>query len=452
MKRVLIIAYHFGPTGPVGGFRWFVQSRQLVDAGWTVDVIVEQACTGIAAPETRDMESTGRFRLFVVPSFQPGGWLLRIPGWLRNSFLRRRPERSAAAATEVVSISALPVWRPGTKPSLSTLASRSLSGLGEYLHLRRWAKDAGRLAARLARECEYRAVIVSTPPHFVQEAGIRLRRRAPIPFVADLRDPWISGLGSTVEYFDPITRILGKWHEARLIRSADVLIHNTPRAAKALRDRWHRGPLPRQVVIGNGYERIADTGLPDRGVFRVLFGGSLYPFMDVRVLFDACARLRDTFGLSPEMFRIEFLGTDPNFAGTTLPDIAAAYGLALHTEVVPAKNREDAIRHAARAAALVAFDFWHRTAVVMKFLDYAQLRGGMLLIGDPDSALGDAARQLDIEVYDRDDPDAVTAALVALYQRWKAGHFPDRNDKDGVFDRARRIRELQCLLDEVEGP
>src|SRR2546430_17728372 len=53
--RLLVITYHFGPNGAVGGLRWRGITKYLVRLGWEVRVITA------APPEHASVESCPRF-------------------------------------------------------------------------------------------------------------------------------------------------------------------------------------------------------------------------------------------------------------------------------------------------------------------------------------------------------------------------------------------------------
>ena len=48
-RRLLVITYHFGPDGPVGGLRWFGITKYLARLGWKVSVITAAPSIGTDA-------------------------------------------------------------------------------------------------------------------------------------------------------------------------------------------------------------------------------------------------------------------------------------------------------------------------------------------------------------------------------------------------------------------
>lgn len=112
-----------------------------------------------------------------------------------------------------------------------------------------WVPFARRRAVRLAREESFDAVITTSPPESVHLVGRAVRRRARIPWVAELRDAW------TFESLRPpfptaAQRHLDERLERRTLGAADAVVCVSEAAAADLRARGIADP----VVITNGWE------------------------------------------------------------------------------------------------------------------------------------------------------------------------------------------------------
>jgi glycosyltransferase involved in cell wall biosynthesis len=243
---------------------------------------------------------------------------------------------------------------------------------------------------------------------------------------------------------------LGGRLEARSLRSAHTVIHNTDRARDAVAaDISIPGD---HVAIRNGYDAADAVEPPDPECFRVLYSGHLYPFMDVRAVFAAFARLRERHALDAERLRIDFVGTGTSFNDVSLAGLARAYGL---DDVFRPRARVgslEIVRYQQAASVLVAFDWLFPIAVVSKFYEYARMRGALLLIGNREGALNDVAGKLGGRVLDPSDAEGIAAAVEDAYQRWRAGDFGHRNDRDGRFARSRQSEAIRVLLDALPEP
>src|SRR5262245_33787078 len=66
-KRLIIISYHFPPSGAVGGLRWQKLARFLVADGWGVDVVCLDPSSLRSTDPTRLRDLPNEVRLYGVP-------------------------------------------------------------------------------------------------------------------------------------------------------------------------------------------------------------------------------------------------------------------------------------------------------------------------------------------------------------------------------------------------
>jgi hypothetical protein len=186
---------------------------------------------------------------------------------------------------------------------------------------------------------------------------------------------------------------------------------------------------------------------PDPKCFRVVYTGHLYPFMDVRPVLAACARLRERHDLDAESLRIDFVGAPQQFAGVALTDLADAYDLGDVFSWHPRLPRTEAAEFQQAASLLVAYDWLFPIAVVSKFYEYARMKGALLLLGNTEGALADAAAEVNLRVLDISDDQGIDQALESAFARWRSGDFDRPNDPDRIFERGRQSRRIREVLE-----
>lgn len=450
-RRLLLVSFHFGRNGATGGFRWAALLPYLRAEGWSADVIT-------SSQSEADSEPWGEhgISVHVVPSVdwpeRVGGGLLPL---LRSVRPRRRhspgtAHRSATTDAERMQIvEALSVWRPGLPVGAWSTVGRCYQRAMRVTSDLHWSIRAAQLGRRIVRERVPDIVVVSTPPHWTQVAGVRIARAANRPLILDFRDPWVVGLPEMRGYIPSLVASIEQPIEAALQRQATAVVHNTELA----RDRAleFTPPLPgvRRAVVRNGYDDPPAEASMDRSVFRIVFSGWLYPFMDPRPLFRASAELAHRHGLGPDEMRLQLIGSPDDFLGMPLPDLLEAYGLAGHADLVPRTTREEALVFQARAAALVAFDHPNPLCVVMKAYDYLQMPGELVLLGDKDGSLGMLAKAVGTTAVEPTDMRGIAAVLERAYQAWKVGRPAGPHDPERRFHRSRTASDMVTLLEEV---
>jgi hypothetical protein len=224
------------------------------------------------------------------------------------------------------------------------------------------------------------------------------------------------------------------------------VIFNTPEA-KAQSVEEFGNQVARREVVPNGHDAgAASERTPDRDVFRILFAGWLHGYMDARALVAGASRLRRSTGIDPHRFSLEFLGTGREFGGVPLMEIARACEIDQCTTVHDRRSRREAQEFQQRAAVLVAYTCPHGLEIAMKFYDYVQMHGSLLLIGHATGALAKAAERVGARVVAPDDDAGIDAVLRQAYERWVVGRYDAPHDREGIFARAHRSREMDTVL------
>ena len=444
-KRILLLSYHFGADGAVGGFRWRAMAEHLVQLGWRTDVIAAPSETLVVGSE-RYPTALGDLVEVATPAW--GLYLARLIAWFRSRrHVSQSPEPEVAVKVTPVDPDAVVLWTPPTSRSRLNRALLLVQGVATLIAEWSWARAAARAAVKQYRVARPSVLVVCTPPHLSSLAAVRLARRLGVPSVVDFRDPWVIGLEESMRFNDDdLQRAVWRRSELSVLREATVIVHNTERALWGITDALGDRRRAHHVAVPNGYEEGYRAAQPDSKVFRISFTGWLHPVMDVRVLLSAFGRLRARHGLTPDEFEICFMGTAPEFGGVPLRGLAAAYGLADVFSLRPRGSRPDALRMQESSAVLCAIDYRHPMAVPMKFYDYAQMCGTMLLIGQRPSALADAAARLGLQVFVMDETDRVDAFLDRALENWRIGAMDRPMDTERLFSRARQAERMDEVL------
>ena len=462
-RRLLLISRHFGDYGATGGFRWARTVAHLSAHGWTTSVV-----TASNSPWDSDDRHVDWMH---VPAARPlGNCVARVRASLLS--IARLIKRSASLAGFREKSLPLTVVPGNAQASLNQgellgkiealripgYAEKSpfwatLSRLAEHLDHALWARKAYRNVLRCQRSGRqgWDVVVVSSPPHWTQLAGLWIGGRLGIPFVCDFRDPWISALTDECVSDSILTRI-NLALERRILAAADLSIFNTGKALQLSRARLSHAGAAKSIAIGNGYD--APPRSPeslDFHRFRVVFAGHIYHFMDIRVVFKAFRRLVDELNLSPGKASLELLGSGRSFNGVDFDTMARAYGLEDYFERIKRIPRDEALEYQARAAVLVAMDYPYPSAVVMKAYDYLCMPGLILALTREGSALSQLLSELGLEWYRYEDQAGIRQFLVNCYQRWLARDMQPVKDPLGKHVREARSREIREALESVCG-
>jgi hypothetical protein len=335
-------------------------------------------------------------------------------------------------ATEVIRVpggSALAAWLRLRRGASGRRSGRSFAGLRRLSDwwllpdsYAGWARRAQRVAASRVARGGIDAVLTSSPPDSTHLAGLALRRRFGLPWVADFRDPWVG-----LAFRTPPTG----WHRRRqeamereVLASADWVLAASRTHETALQGRT---PAPRGLEhLPNGFEPdptpdASPATAPD--LFTLAFTGTMSLMPDTEVLLEA---LHELFVRHPEARRRVRArlagGFDSDYA-----DRAIALGLKGIVEFL-GPQPHPASRALQRGADVLLL--WkprgegYRTMVPGKLYEYLDAGRPVVALLEADDEAADLVRRAGGDVVPPGQRRPLADVLERRYLAWKAGARP----------------------------
>ena len=391
-RTLLMITYHFPPSAASGTFRMLGFARHLPTFGWRTTVI---------APPRTPWEP-------VDPALRE-----RVPASttiLETPFPEKAPKVLRWAAGDAL-------WLP-----------------------RAWS------ACRRAL-CETRpdAVLTTGPPHWVHTLGWYLKRWKGIPWVADFRDPWITGL------IPPNWRnAWPRFWERRVMKHADRIVANAPQAC-ALYQSAFPEYTAKMISLTNGFdpENFPPPKPRERsaGPLHIIHTGELYVGRNPAVFLDALQALaRD--GLP---FRATFLGrTDSE--GFNLTQEVQSRNLQALVQGGRQVPYAESLQEMANADILLLLDTpGRRIGVPAKLYEYLGTRRAILALAEDYGDTAHVLRESGVQyrLAPLKDSAAIQKALRELAV--EVTGTPPPNDKLVRFTREHLAGELAHHLDAIVG-
>jgi len=256
-RKVLLVTYHFPPSGAVAVYRMLGLVRHLPKYGWQPIVV---------APPPVPWEPEDASLLDHVP---PGTPVERVP-------------------------------------FASGFSGKVIRYFAPEAH---WFYMARPACRRLIQEHRPEAILTSSPPGCVHRFGLWAQSEFGLPWIACFRDPMSTNRKITNwTLFDRYERRL----ERKVMKHATALIANTPLNQQGWADAFPES-ASKIVTIPNGFDPerfpVPIAAAPNTGTLTMLYAGELYWGRDPRPLLEALAELQgDRFPV-----KLEFLGraTDP---------------------------------------------------------------------------------------------------------------------------------------------
>jgi glycosyltransferase involved in cell wall biosynthesis len=440
MRRALLVAFHFPPAAAIGARRAARFATHLPAHGYEVVVLAADPATDLGCPVDPGLAASApRVPVYHAPARD----LVRA--------LRARVRKEATRSPQPRARSLRRTWTQAMKDAVSDLLRTPDPSAG-------WIRPARAAARRAIAERPPDVVIASGPPWTALVVGALAAADAGVPFVADLRDPWVGN-----PYSRPATwvgRALAPVVERWCLRRAALVVANTGPLGTHILVRYPELD-GRVIVVQNGPDgEVATTGASTRtsgydGVggeepLKVVHTGTLYGQRDPRVIFAAVRLLLERGQVRPGDLAIELVGPldVPGIDPATVR--AETRGI---VDFVPPVSHAEAQRIARAADVLLLFQPGAPLQLPAKVFEYLGAGREVLTIADA-GATADFARDVGLgPVAAPGAPEEIAAALLDLARRKRAGALrrppPEAIER---FRPERLVGSLAAAIDRVLDP
>jgi glycosyltransferase involved in cell wall biosynthesis len=431
-RRVLWLTFHYPPLATAGTHRNLGLTRWLPHCGWVPTVLTVHARPGMPSDPAllaRVPVQLQVHRVAAPHAFEElARWRGREPSEASPPAEGMDESRPRSLVEHVKDVVTWPFHVPDVEWP--------------------WQWNAVRRGRALLREVQPACIVASSPPATTLLAAARLSRWSGIPWVADLRDPWVA---------NPFTAIPYAWLErrnerleSRTLKSAAGIVANTARAAAELAARYPE-LADRITVVPNGFDpealdaaASASTRAAPAEVVTLVHAGSLYGRRRLDTMLGALASVPD---LRP-LLHLTLIG-----AGTqALAEPVRSLALGSYVELLPPVAHREALA-AMRAADVVLIvgvaGPLPESQVPAKLFEALALGKPMLALSKQDGAIQEVLDSAGA-TYWRADPESETeiqGALAAICAARRDGRDfasmqAQRLDAFAVSSLARRFAEV----------
>ncbi len=427
MKRVLVIAYYWPPSGGSGVQRWVKFVKYLPKEGWEPVVF---------APDGADYPS-------LDPSFEaevPANVeVLRGPIWEPYAAYR---SLTGAQSTQVTEISSGPkTW----KQKLSLWIRANLFVPDPRVG---WVRPSVKTLIAYLREHPVDVIVTTGPPHSVHLIGQKLHKKLGIPWIPDFRDPW-----SRMYYLRYLPMTDYTWKKLRRQEQAVLDQCNTVLACTPLVQEEFQAQTKSPVAcITNGFDQEDFAGRQlsrkDRH-FNLAHVGLLAADGNPLVLWQVLGSMAAADPAFKEALRLRLAGkVDPE----VLEAIRQA-GLEANVEALGYCDHATAVREQRAATVLLLplrNDPQYRPILPGKLFEYLAARRPVLGIGQPDGAMARVLSQTQAGITaDWADAASMRAFLEQAWQQHQSGGVPPTTGDIAPYTRRSLTHALAQLLNKV---
>jgi glycosyltransferase involved in cell wall biosynthesis len=325
-RRALLILYYYPPIGGIGGIRTLRLARHLPAFGWEPLVLTVSENTIAAIPcdiSEGELEGVMVFRT-------------------ANPDIAFRAKRLAGLEVSQT-VNAIREQEPGAR-SRAGIAERASSWLGVPDRFIDWLPFAWRTGVDICRTVSPEVIFSSSPPETCQLAAACVKASTGLPWLADLRDPWLEKFNMPRP---PLVEKVNGWLESKALSRADRITAVTPPIVDEIERRL--GLPVAWVAHSYDEEALAATPPVPDDCFNILYAGSLYyPAQDPSPIFRALGQMRES-GRDISRIKVQFAGKGVSVAQR----LASEHGVADRVEVLGLLPFKEAVAREKGAKALL---------------------------------------------------------------------------------------------------
>ena len=337
LRRVVLVAYFFPPTGGVSVARMLRPAEYLRRYGWR-PVVVAPASTGFIPQDPSGLAAIPA-DLEVLRTSCPEPAKLRA--LLRTRFRAAPPAFIAPGGT-----GRAPAQRGGWRRAIANTLSAALRATSFPDEQIGWLPFAFVAAIRASREGRADAILSTSSPATAHLVAMLASKVSSVPWVADFRDPWVT------EYLrDGGPRLVGGLRrrlERQFIARAAQATFATPSMTRLYQARYPEF-ADRMHTIPNGYDHHEEVAsVPrDHDHFTIVWAGSMaWPHELEVFLAGVRSAVSDSLDLQQRL-RVRFVGHSIEECSRILREAALSPELGPMLQVVGPVPRAVALGHMA---------------------------------------------------------------------------------------------------------
>jgi glycosyltransferase involved in cell wall biosynthesis len=434
MRKVLLVAYYFPPSGGGGVQRVLKYVQYLPDFGWAPIVLTVSNGTFPVYDESLLARIPSGTIVERTVTYEPFGLYRRLIG---------------GRATETLDLNVLAKGMSlGIRERLSNWIRASCFVPDARIG---WLLSAVRAGKALAKKYDVKAIISSSLPYTCALIGRQLKRKTGLPWVAGFRDPWTGFLTTPDRWWLPA--LIDRYLERSVMREADCIECAWEGIISDATQKYPELPRNKFVHIPNGYDvnEFCTLGTVRNERFTITYVGTLYGLRSVDVILTALERLRRSENIGAKGLCFRVVG---RVGGDVMAKLNAS-AIRDAIEILPYVPYSDSIRYMRQSdVLLLVVDDTKDSNVIVpgKTYEYLAASKPIIALAPAKSAVAELLRETRSgEVFEGSESDKCVGVLSRYLWRWRNQEALYEPNTKSIkrFERREGVRELAKILDDL---
>jgi hypothetical protein len=435
MRRVLVVAYYFPPSGGPGVQRILKFIKYLPEFGWEPVVLtVREDAEFPARDESLLDEIPSGIKIHRTKIFEPYRFYRIFTGKSRD----------------------VPI-------DVETLTDKGKRGIAEKISefIRAtffipdarigWFPYAVPIAVDIVKNENIDLIFSSSPPYTCSVIARQVKLKTGKLWVADFRDPWTDFLSTPRRWFFP--KMVDRYLEFSCFRDADAVTVAVRGIIEDVRGKYPELPICKFFHIPNGFDPAdypSDKFKGRSDKFTVTYTGSMYGKRNPRSFLRAVEELVNEGKVSPEKVRIVFVGR----LGSDVIDTIESSGIRSLIEIHPYVSHRDSIKFLIKSDVLLLIIDEDRAGGIIvtgKVYEYFGARRPIIAIA-PEGELANLIRWARVgKVAKNGDIEGIKRIFLEYYNGYLSGKVNFNPDEREIakYNRRECTRKLSEIFNKV---
>lgn len=435
MKKVLIVAYYFPPSGGPGVQRVLKNVKYLTQFGWEPIVLTVENGQFPAIDESLFKEIPEGTKVYRTKIFEP------------YDIYRKFTGKGKDVALDVNNIK-----KDGQKRSFTESIAEFIRATFFIPDARiGWKKYAVAEGLKIIESEGINAIYSSSPPYTCSIIANKLKKKTGLPWVAGLRDPWTDFLTTPKRWFLP--KMIDRLLEKSVFENADYVECAWEGIKKDALDKYPTFDAEKFVHIPNGYDS-ADFPKSEsvvNEIFTLTYTGSMYGRRNPKTLFDAIEELIVVGLVEKDKFKFRFIGRfgaeiDEMIENTSFKKQIEVIGYMAHSESIKMLMKSDAL--------LLIVDEAKESEEIVpgKVYEYLGVMKAILAITPQKSAIAKLIRETNAGlIAHQDENELLQSNFLSFYNNFYNGNELIKLDQNKIekYERKNSAKQLTEILNEI---
>jgi glycosyltransferase involved in cell wall biosynthesis len=435
MKKVLIIAYYFPPSGGPGVQRVLKNVKYLRNYGWEPIVLTVENGQFPAIDESLFKEIPQDTKVFRTKIFEPYDLYRKFTGKGKN-----------------VALDVNNIKKEGQKRSLTESIAEFIRATFFIPDARiGWKKYAVKEGLKIIESEGINAIYSSSPPYTCSLIAKELKCTTKLPWIAGLRDPWTDFLTTPKRWFLP--KMIDKSMERSVFRNADFVECAWEGIKKDALIKYPTFDAEKFIHIPNGYDSadFPDVVYEKNEVFTITYTGSMYGRRNPQTLFNAINELLSESKIEKEKFKFRFIGR----FGAEIEEMFELSGFKGQIEIISYMPHSESIKNLFLSDVLLLIvdeSKESKEIVPGKVYEYLGVKKAILAIAPQKSAIAVLIKETNSGlIAHQDEIDLIKNNFLKFYNNfYNNKQLIDINEKAvDKYERKNSAQQLANLLNSI---